>query len=277
MKKFISLDFNLKIPSKYQQLKCKLTQFPCKELDFLINEEIFDDEITIFQSFEIKKLHEQLIKLQIVCNALRQLNVKKLSYFAAFLPYTRQNQFTAKENILVNIANNCQIDEIITYDLHNIKIKQFVNGKIENLSMIPNCIQHIKTNFNEKNLVIVFPDAGAKKRFCHFFTNEKFEITTIKKTRIKNDIMMQLFHNVFGKIAIIIDDMIDSGRTAIEAAKVLTENGATMVNVYATHAIFSKNAAKKLEGSNISKIYVSNSLKIKQSKKIEIIAIDLEI
>lgn len=279
-KKCINLNYNGIILQDYIEIKSKLKNFSCGEFEFSIEEDISSQEITIFQSFEVGKFNDDLMKLQIVCDVLKRNNVKKIIYFAPFLPYTRQDRtYDTKSSIgsklVAEIINNCYINEVVTYDLHALQIEGFFKCKVHNLSMIPRFIDHIKQNHKSEDIIIVFPDTGSASRFKRFFADEIFNIAIINKQRAKDQsITMEILGNVKNKFAIIIDDMIDSGRTLIEATKILKKNGANDINVYATHGVFSDNAIDRLEQSEIKKIVISNSLFCKKNDKIiEIIEI----
>jgi ribose-phosphate pyrophosphokinase len=208
------------------------------------------------------------MKLQIVCDVLKRNNVKKSTYFAPFIPYTRQDKtydtkVSLGSKLIADIINNCGINEITTYDLHAVQIEGFFKCKVNHLSMIPRFIEHINDNFKPDNVVIVFPDAGSASRFKRFFADQTFKIAIINKVRTENLISMEILGDVKNKTAVVIDDMIDGGGTIIEASKILLENHANQVFAYATHGIFSDNAVEKLEKSPIERVVVGDSLEQK--------------
>lgn len=262
---FLNLNFNADIDQRYIQVDSTLKQFPCGEYEFTLNEDIEDKEITIFQSFTIGEFNDDLIKLQIVCNVLKQNNAKKITYFSPFLPYTRQDKFnntkvSSGANILTPIIEHSNINEIITYDLHSQGVENLFKCKIQNLSMIPIFILDIKHKFNKNNIIIIFPDKGAELRFKNFFLDESFQTATIKKNRESGKIQMTLLGCVKNKIAIIIDDMVDSGNTIISAASLLKANGATEINAYVTHGILGPDKLKNIHKSDLTNLHTSTTL-----------------
>ncbi len=281
-KKYINLDYSAKIPKEYHEIKSKLKHFPCGEFEFSLDEEVFGEVVTIFQSFKVGKFNDDLVKLQIVCDALNRNNVKKIIYFAPFLPYTRQDKIDNKKSsfglkLLAQIINQSGINEVITYDLHSLHIEGFLTAKLQNLSMMPKFITHIKQSYKPREVVIVFPDEGSNLRFKRFFENEDFEIVIVSKNRTDDGLQMEIpkiFDKLKNKKAIIIDDIIDSGKTLIEASKILKKNGVCDINVYAVHGVFSDNAIEKLKNSDILKTTVSNSIFSDISDKIEVIGLD---
>ena len=276
--KLIDLNYNSKI-DKSLQLKYNLRRFPCGEFEFSVQENISKFDIEIYQSFEVGKFNDDLMKLQIVCNVLKRNYVKSISYFAPFLPYTRQDKTcnitsSLGSKVMVNIINNCGISKITTYDLHASEIEGYFQGQIYNLSAIPLFLVDLDKRFKKKDIVIVFPDSGATSRFKRFFDNTKYDIAIMQKVRKDDVILMKILGKVNKKIAIILDDIVDSGSTIIEASKLLKSNDVKEIFVYATHGILSCNAVEKITNTNeIKKITITNSLiqNYKLSKKFKII------
>lgn len=265
MIKFINLNYNGKIPKKYTKVACKMKYFNCGEFEFSIEEDISGQEIFIFQSFTVGRFNDDLMAFQVVCDVLKRNNVGKIVYFSPFLPYTRQDKshntkYSLASKVVAGIVNRCGIDEVITYDIHNSEIQNFFECKVQNLSLIPSFIKHINANFSKEDVIIIFPDYGSTLRFKEFFIKD-FQITVLNKIREKDVVKIEIFDDVKNKIAIIIDDMIDSGSTLIEAVKILKQKAVKNISVYATHGIFSGNSIEELKKSQITNIVVSNSLR----------------
>ena len=277
MKKLITLNFNGKI-SENNKLSYRLRQFPCGEFEFSIQEDINNCDIEIYQSFEVGKFNDDLMQLQIVCDVLKRNNVSSINYFAPFLPYARQDRTynttcSLGAKLMAEIINSCGINKITTYDFHALQIEGFFKGQVYNLSAIPLFLDDINKKFNTKDIVIVFPDAGACSRFKRFFEGTDYDIAIINKTRSENGLKMKILGDVSGKTAIVIDDMIDGGGTVIVATKLLKEHKADKIFVYSTHGILSGNAVENLTNAEIEKITITNSLAQKQelSEKFDVI------
>ena len=265
--KYINIDFCGKIPANYQELACEFKYFSCGEVEFHIKEDIENEEITIFQSFNVGKFNDDLMKLWVCCDVLKRNNVKSIKYIAPFLPYTRQDRSgnatrSVGSKILATIIKDCKINEVITYDPHVEQIDGVFDCKIKHLSAIPLFLKIIQEKYDLNNSVIVFPDAGSTQRFKDFFYDVNIDIAIIRKTRLQNgDVKTKLLGNVNGKDIIIIDDMIDGGRTVVSAMQNSLEFGAKNVDVYATHGIFSGNGVEVLNNSTIRKITITDSIK----------------
>jgi len=265
-KKYINLNYNGQVLKNYSKLEYDIKTFACGEIEFNLKENIPEQEITIFQTFTSGKFNDDIMKLLIVCDALKRNNIKKsITLFSPFLPYTRQDKtydtkMSFGSKLLVDLINYSGVNNIITYDLHASQIEGFFTNKIQHLSMIPLFLQDIKNNINESDATIVFPDAGSAARFKNYTINYKFNIAIINKIRTENGLNMGLIGSVDGQNCIILDDMIDSGVTIVEAANLVKNNGAKKIQAYATHGIFSKNAIYNIEESVIDGIVISDSL-----------------
>ena len=302
---FINLDYNCNFSKekKRTEIKYNLRKFNCSEFEITFpekkNKTYYDhiaentkkvskkdnfknDMVYVYQSFTREKFNEGLIKLFIVCSILNENynNTRKLDiiYIAPFLPYMRQKE--EKSNFLLkNIFQTCVIKTVMTYDLHyhyndkNYSIcSSGSNIKKLLVSAIPFFIKDIKSQYKDSinKIVIVFPDKGAKDRFFNYF-KEDFTTFCLKKTRCKNDSITistdDNVKNLKNKKAIIIDDIIDTGKTVVEATNFLVKNGIKSVDIYATHGIFSGNSVKKLNNNkNIKSITISNSIRYDDSQ-----------
>jgi ribose-phosphate pyrophosphokinase len=265
-KKFITLNYNGQLPTSFDNLKCKIQYFPCGEYEFSIYEDVRDVEICLFQTFSVGNFNNELMLLQIVCDVLKRNSAKEINYIAPFLPYTRQDRTynttgSLGAKLVAEIVNNCGINQITTYDFHALQIEGFFKGSVHNLSAIPLFLEDINQKFRIQDIVVVFPDAGACSRFKRFFEGTEYEIAIINKARTADGLKMKVLGDVAGRTAIIFDDMIDSGGTIIEAARLLKQQGAKGIYVYSTHGILSGNAVEKLQNvADINGITITNSL-----------------
>jgi len=139
--------------------------------------------------------------------------------------------------------------------------------------------RYIKKKFKTKNLVCVSPDVGGVQRTRGLATKIKAGLAIIDKRRPEpgKSQVMNIIGDVKGKNCIIVDDIIDSGGTIINAVEALKKAGAIDVYVFITHAVLSGEAAEKITKSKIKKLIITdtidNSLKIKNNSKIEVISI----
>ena len=150
---------------------------------------------------------------------------------------------------------------------------------VDNLFTTPLFARYIKKKLKNKKLICVSPDVGGVQRTRGLATKIKADLAIIDKRRPKpgKSQVMNIIGNVKGKTCIIVDDIIDSGGTIINAVDALKKNGATEVYVFITHAVLSGDAANKIKKSKIKKLVITDTIdnyqKIKNNNKIEVLSI----
>ncbi len=305
MYKYINLDYSGNIKSIGKKINYIFKHLDCGESTLSIKDEVKNDNVFIYQSFNPGSFDNDLMKLSLCCDILQRNNVKSIMYIAPFLPYTRQDKVDNTKlslgcKILADILNKYNIKTIATYDLHSdcfitklfdsdmknidsIKNEQFtVFSKNQKalivFSAIPLFLKHIKKKYNLNKTTIVLPDAGAKKRFEHFFKNKNINIVFFKKTHLNNGkIKMSLVGEIKNKNIAIIDDIIDTGKTIIYAVEKIFKPGRKII-ICATHGIFSSNSIKKIDDLPIEEIITTDSIKnINLTKKFKIIKLPVDI
>ena len=166
------------------------------------------------------------------------------------------------------------VDSVITMDQHSQQIQGIFRIPLTTLHASEVFIPHIK-NLNLEDFIMASPDAGGISRAKFYAAELNTDLAICYKHRIKaNEIdEMRLFGDVNDKTVIFVDDMIDTGGTLAEAAKLVIENGAKNILFYATHGVLSANAYNTILNSYISMLYVTDTIKLKQkSNKIEVIS-----
>ncbi len=178
-----------------------------------------------------------------------------------------------------NLITNAGANRILSVDLHAGQIQGFFDIPVDNLFATPIFARHIKKNINTNNLICVAPDVGGVERTRALSRRINVGIAIIDKRRPapgKSEVM-NIVGNIKNKICVIVDDIIDSGGTIVNAAKALKDKGAKEIYVYITHAVLSGSAVDKIKKSQIKKLIITdtidNSKKIKTIKKIEVISI----
>jgi ribose-phosphate pyrophosphokinase len=239
------------------------------ETSVTINESVRNSDVFILQTGS-GEVNDNLMELLIMINGCKTASAKRITAVIPCFPYSRQDKkdksrapISAK--LVANMLSVAGADHVITMDLHASQIQGFFNIPVDNLYAEPSMITYIKKNIdNTKKIVIVSPDAGGAKRATAMADKLDVDFAIIHKERKKaNEInRMILVGDVCDKIAIIVDDMADTCGTLILAAQILKEHGATMVYAMVTHGIFSKQAVKNLQKSDIKEIIITNTIKL---------------
>ena len=181
--------------------------------------------------------------------------------------------------LVSNLITNAGANRILSVDLHAGQIQGFFDIPVDNLFATPIFARHIKNKMKLNDIICVAPDVGGVERTRALSRRINSTIAIIDKRRPspgKSEVM-NIVGNVKNKNCVIVDDIIDSGGTIVNAVKALKEKGAKDVYVYITHAVLSGEAMHKIEKSQIKKLIttdtIDNSKKIGKSKKIEIISL----
>jgi ribose-phosphate pyrophosphokinase len=271
-----------------RQLKLKLVnsnikRFADGEVYVEINENIRGNSIFVIQSTS-NPANDNLMELLICIDALRRSSAKNITAVIPYFGYARQDRKVAPRTaisakLVSNLITNAGANRILSVDLHAGQIQGFFDIPVDNLFTTPIFARHIKKTIKLHNLICVAPDVGGVERTRALSRRINSSIAIIDKRRPspgKSEVM-NIVGNVKNKNCIIVDDIIDSGGTIVNAAQALKHKGAKDVYVFITHAVLSGEAVQKIEKSQIKKLIttdtIDNSKKIKKGKKIEIISL----
>jgi len=271
-----------------KQLKLKLVntnikRFADGEIYIEINENIRGNSVFVIQSTS-NPANDNLMELLLCIDALKRSSAKNITAVIPYYGYARQDRKVAPRTsisakVVANLLTNAGASRVVTVDLHAGQIQGFFDMPVDNLFTTPLFAKYIKRKFKNKNLICVSPDVGGVQRTRGLATRIKADLAIIDKRRPRpgQSKVMNLIGNVKGKTCIIVDDIIDSGGTIVNAVEALKKEGAVDVYVFNTHDVLSKDAIIKIKKSKIKKLIITdtidNSKKIKNNDKIEILSI----
>ena len=271
-----------------KHLKTKLVHSSIKkfsdgEIYIEINENIRGNSIFLIQSSSAPA-NDNLMELLLCIDALKRSSAKNITAVIPYFGYARQDRKIAPRTsisakLVSNLITKAGADRIVTVDLHAGQIQGFFDIPVDNLFATPIFARHVKKNLNKKNLICVSPDVGGVERARALARKLDIGISIIDKRRPApgKSQVMNVIGNVKGKTCIIIDDIIDSGGTIVNAAQALINRGAKEVHVYITHGVLSGEAVDRIKKSRIKKLVITdtidNSSKIRNAKNIEVLTI----
>ena len=268
---------------KLKLVNSNIRRFADGEIYVEINENIRGNSVFVIQS-TATPANDNLMELLICIDALRRSSVKNITAVIPYFGYARQDRKVVSRTaisakLVSNLITNSGANRILTVDLHAGQIQGFFDIPVDNLFTTPIFARHIKKNLKTNNLICVAPDVGGVERARSLGRRINAEIAIVDKRRPapgKSEVM-NVVGNVNNKICIIVDDIIDSGGTIVNAVKALKNKGAKDVYVYITHAVLSGSAVEKINKSSIKKLIVTdtidNSAKIKKRSKIVTLSI----
>jgi len=268
---------------KLKLINTNIKRFSDGEIYIEINENIRGNSVFVIQSTSTPA-NDNIMELLLCIDALRRSSAKNITAVIPYFGYARQDRKVAPRTsisakVVSNLITNAGASRIVTVDLHAGQIQGFFDIPVDNLFTTPMFAKYIKKKFKTKNLVCVSPDVGGVQRTRGLATKIKADLAIIDKRRPEpgKSQVMNIIGDVRGKNCIIVDDIIDSGGTIVNAVDALKKAGALDVYVFITHAVLSGDAAEKIKKSKIKKLIITdsidNSLKIKNNSKIEVISI----
>jgi len=287
--KLLSGTGNLELSKKIaKNLKLKLVnsnikRFADGEIYVEINENIRGNSIFVIQSISTPA-NDNLMELLICVDALRRSSAKNITAVIPYFGYARQDRKVVPRTaisakLVSNLITNAGAHRIVTVDLHAGQIQGFFDIPVDNLFSTPIFSKHIKKYISNKNIICVAPDVGGVERARALGQKLNVGLAIVDKRRPApgKSQVMNIIGNVKGKNCLLVDDIIDSGGTIVNAAKALKEKGAKDVYVYVTHGVLSGNAVEQINNSKIKKLIltdtIDNSNKIKKSSKIVVLSI----
>lgn len=261
--------------------KLEVFVFPDGEKRVRILDKVLGEDVVIVQSTS-SPVDENYMQLFFILDALKRNGAKSITAVVPYFGYQRQDH-TFREGeavsvkVVAEILERLGIDNLIAVDLHSIKIEEAFNMPIAHLSALSVFAEEIRKLGNDT--VLASPDMGGIRRIKILSKMlDNMPYLTIEKNRdlASGKIVMNKINGQVKKNVVIADDMISSGGTIVMAADLLRKNGAENIYVFATHAVFSKDAPEILQKSGIKKVYVTDTIfvpKEKQFPKLEILSV----
>jgi ribose-phosphate pyrophosphokinase len=214
-------------------------------------------------------INQWLMEQLIMVDALKRASAKRITVIAPFYPYARQDKkHRGREPISARLISDlfrtAGADRLMAVDLHTAQIQGFFDGPVDHLWALPLLADHVRKRVDRSRLTVVSPDAGRVRVADLWSDRLGAPLAIIHKRRDPSVPNQVKVHEVVGQVAgrtcLIVDDMIDTGGTIVQAAEALRENGAAEVIVAATHAVLSGPAVDRLKNSAITEVIVTNTL-----------------
>ena len=261
------------------------TLVPTTAYDFA-NGEIyvrFDESVRGCDAFVIQShtapINEAIMEQLIMVDALKRASAKRITVILPFYGYARQDKkHLGREPIsarlMADLFLTAGADRLMTVDLHTAQIQGFFDGPVDHLLAMPILTRHVKKKYGTKPLAVVSPDAGRIKVAESWanalggaplaFIHKTRDITRPNETKAN-----RVVGDVAGRVCILVDDLIDTGGTIVQAAEALMNDGAEAVVIAATHAVFSGPAVERLKNSSAVEVIVTNTLPIEDEKRFD--------
>ena len=251
------------------------------EIRVKINENVRGKDVFIVQS-TCPPVNNNLMELFIMIDALKRSSAKRITAVLPYFGYARQDRkdqprvpITAK--LVANLLTTAGADRILTVDLHAGQIQGFFDIPLDHLYAVNIFVNHIK-KIKLKNIVIVSPDVGGIKMARAYAKRFNAPLAIVDKRRISGEDTeaMNILGGIKGKNVIIVDDLVATASSLVEAAGAIKRQGAKDIYSTITHPVLSGPAIKRISDSPIKKLFVTNTIPVedgKRHKKIEVLSI----
>jgi len=220
-------------------------------------------------------INEWLMEQLIMVDALKRASAKRITVVAPFYPYARQDKKgrgrePISARLVADLFKAAGADRIMSVDLHAAQIQGFFDGPVDHLFAMPVLLEHFQKQLDPSTLTVVSPDMG-RVRVADIWSDKLgAPLAIIHKRRdpkVPNQVSVhEIVGDVEGRVCLLVDDLIDTGRTIAKAAEALKANGATGVVVAATHAVFSDPAVEVLQSDFIDQVVVTDTLPVSADK-----------
>lgn len=238
------------------------------EISVNINETVRGIDVFVVQSFSLPKVNDYLMELLIMIDALKRASAGRITAVIPYYGYARQDRKAkARDPISAKLVANLIVaagaDRVLTMDLHAAQIQGYFDIPLDHLKGVPILADYFKQK-GIKDLVVVSPDLGSVTRTRDLSNKLDAPIAIVDKRRPEPNVseIMNIIGDVNGKNVILIDDMIDTAGTIVNAAKALKEMGAKEVYACCTHGVFSGPAALRLSDPVISEVVVLDTINL---------------
>ncbi len=237
-----------------------------------IRENVRGKDVFIIQS-TCPPVNHNLMELLVIIDALHRASAQRITAVVPYYGYGRQDKKTEPRvpitaKLVADLITIAGAHRVLAMDLHVGQIQGFFKIPVDHIFAAPVLLEYIKKTFTN-NLVIVSPDAGGVERARAFAKRLGATLAVIDKRRDAPNLAhaINIVGDVSGKVAIILDDMVDTAGTLVEASHILSVHGATSVYACCTHAVLSNHAVKRISDSPIEKLVVTNTIPSKEETK----------
>jgi len=261
--------------------KASVDSFPEGETSVKIEENVRGKDVFIVQS-TCPPPNQNMMELLILIDALKRASAKRITAVLPYFGYARQDRkdqprvpITAK--LVANLLTTAGADRVLTIDLHAGQIQGFFDIPLDHLFAVNVFVDHFAT-LKIKNLVVVSPDVGGIKMARGYAKRLRCPLAIVDKRRVSGEDteVMNILGEVKGKNVVMVDDIVATAGSLVEAASVLKKHGAKDIYAAITHPVLSGPAIKRIESSPIKKIFVQNTIPVedgRKHKKIKVLSI----
>ena len=235
------------------------------EIQIEIDENVRSKDVYVIQS-TCSPVNDHLVELLLMIDAFKRSSAKRVTAVVPYFGYARQDKKVAPRvpisaKLVADMITVAGANRVITMDLHAGQIQGFFDIPVDNIFAAPLLIDYIRDKFND-GLAIVSPDAGGVERARAFAKRLDADLAIIDKRRSAPNqaTAMAVIGDVNDKVAVILDDMVDTAGTLTEAAHALKDGGAREIHACCAHAVLSGPAIDRIQDSEMKSMVVTDTI-----------------
>jgi ribose-phosphate pyrophosphokinase len=253
--------------------KAGVCKFSDGETRVDIRENVRGMDVFVIQS-TCSPVNTNLMELLIMIDALKRASADRITAVIPYYGYARQDRkaeprtpITAK--LIADLLTVAGASRMLAVDLHAGQIQGFFNIPVDNLYASPQLREYVKEKYSEHEIIVVSPDTGGVVRARAFANRIGASLAIVDKRREgpNQSEVMNLIGSVEGKLAIILDDMIDTAGTTVQAAEAIKKGGAVDVVACCTHPILSGPAIERIVSSALKEVVVTDTIPLQDNAK----------
>jgi ribose-phosphate pyrophosphokinase len=254
--------------------KAVVRRFADMEIFVEILENVRGSDVFVIQSTSYPA-NDHLMELLIIIDALRRASARRITAVVPYFGYARQDRkpgprtpISAK--LVANMITGAGADRVLTLDLHAGQIQGFFDIPTDNLYAAPVMVRDIRERFDLTNVMVVSPDVGGvvRARGLAKRINAPLSIIDKRRERAGESEVMNVIGEVSGRTCILVDDIVDSGGTLVNAADALLDHGAKEVYAYITHGVLSGGAVARVTASRIKELVITDSIQASEAVRV---------
>ena len=249
-----------------QLSRCIVRRFADMEIFVEVQENVRGEDVFVIQSTSAPA-NDHLMELLILIDALKRASARRITAVIPYFGYARQDRkpgprtpISAK--LVANMIDRAGADRVLTLDLHAGQIQGFFDIPTDNLFAAPVMVQDMRQHFDANNLIVVSPDVGGVVRARGLAKRIDAPLAIVDKRRERpgDSEVMNVIGNVAGRTCLLVDDIVNSGGTLVNAAEALLNQGATQVSGYITHGVLSGGAVARIMTSPLKELVITDSI-----------------
>ena len=246
--------------------KAVVRRFADMEIFVEILENVRGTDVFAIQSTSFPT-NDHLMELLIIIDALRRASARRITAVLPYFGYARQDRKSGSRTpisakLVANLITNAGADRVLTLDLHAGQIQGFFDIPTDNLFASPVMVRDVRERFDLSKVMVVSPDVGGVVRARQLAAriNAPLAIIDKRRERAGESEVVNVIGDPAGKTCVLVDDIVDSGGTLVNAADALLEKGATDVSAYISHGVLSGGAVARITASHLKELVITDSI-----------------